>query len=645
MHSTMNPEPRAGADPVGVVFAHALQLYRQGALEQADAGLGKLLAMQPTHFDALHLQGLIASRLGQPKRAVELIRRAIGQNAAVAAAHRHLGNALRDLGRFEEALDSYTKAIECRGDFKQAYVNRAMTLLILRRAMQALVDLDRAIALGAADAQVHLYRGSALIDLKRPAEAAVSCERAIQLQADLPDAYVNHGTALYLLGSFEAAAASCERAVHLKADHAGAHAYRGAALLALRRLDDALASLDTSVALDPQNAFAHNVRALCLLGLQRPQQALESCERAIALRPDLADAYNTRGLALSDSLRFEEAVASFDESIALQPQLSEPHFNQGLVYLRRGDFERGWELYDRRPMIDRGALLGGTVHLWDGSQEIAGKAVFTYAEQGLGDTMQFCRYAILLRERGARVVLGIQDGLRPLLRGLGPGIDVIGLGEDPGDVDFHCPLLSLPRAFGTRLCSIPSTVPYLRPDPARVSRWRERLGAHGRLIGVRWQGSTGRADAGRSFHVRHFEAIARVPDVRLVSLQKGAGSEQLFDLPASLQIEDLGENFEPEGADAFLDVAAVMQCLELIITSDTSIAHLAGALGRPTWVLLKHVPDWRWLTERDDSPWYPTMRLFRQSRPGDWAGVFDRLRDELWTPAAQRLPDRSRRTM
>lgn len=620
---------RLASDVGSTVFGRALQFYQQGDLEQADACLDELLQLDPKHFDALHLKGLIASRSRRPEFAVELIRRAIGQNASVAAAHRHLGNALRDLGRFEEALNSYTSAIECRRSFKEAYVNRAMALLVLRRPDQALADLDRAIELGADDALVHLYRGSALIDLKRPEEAAGSCERAISRQPNLPDAHVNRATALYLLGFYQEAAASCERAIHLQGNHVGAHAYRGAALHALRRLDEALASLDTAIALDSQNAFAHNLRALCLLDLQRPQQALDSCTRAIALRADLADAHNTRGLALADSLRFEEALASFDQAIALQPQLSEPYFNKGIRYLQIGDFERGWELYDRRPMMDRALSRVGASRPWDGQEEIAGKTVFTYAEQGLGDTMQFCRYATLLRARGARVVLAVQDGLRSLLRDLGSDIVVVGMSESPGDYDFHCPLLSLPRAFGTRLDGIPATVPYLWPEPARVSKWRERLGGHGRLIGIRWQGSTGRADAGRSFPVRHFEAIARIPRIRLVSLQKGSGSEQLLNLPASWPIEDLGADFEPGDTDAFLDVAAVMECLDLVITSDTSIAHLAGALGRPTWVALKQVPDWRWLLDREDSPWYPTMRLFRQSRPGDWAGVFDRMYGEL----------------
>jgi tetratricopeptide (TPR) repeat protein len=620
----MNPRP--AADAVGVAFARALQFYRQGALAQADIDLGELLERDPKHFDALHLKGLIASRLGRPERAVELIRKAIGEKATVAAAHRHLGNALRDLGRLEEALVSYTRAIDCRRDFKEAYVNRAMTLLILRRPALALADLDCAIALGADDAQVHLFRGSALIDLKRPAEAAASCERAIAAQPNLPDAYVNRAAALYLLGSFDEAVASCDQAIRLQRTHADAHAHRGAALYALRRLEEAMASLDRAIALHPQNAFAHNLRALCLLDLQRPQQALESCERAIELRADLADAHNSRGLTLGDLQRFEEAEASFDQAIALQPEVSEPYFNKGIRHLQQGDFERGWELYDWRPMRDRAM---SQAQLWDGSREIAGKTVFTYSEQGLGDTLQFCRYAKLLAARGARVVLAVQDNLRRLLRGLGPGIEVVGLAEIPGDFDFHCPLLSLPRAFRTRLDSIPATVPYLWPDAARVSTWRERLGTHGRLIGIRWQGSTGRADAGRSFPLRHFEAIARIPGVRLLSLQKGAGSEQLLELPASWQVEDLGADFEPGGADAFLDVAAVMECLELVITSDTSVAHLAGALGRPTWLALRQVPDWRWLLDREDSPWYPTMRLFRQHRPGDWAGVFDQIHREL----------------
>jgi tetratricopeptide (TPR) repeat protein len=547
----------------------------------------------------------------------------------VAAAHRHLANAFRDLGRLEEALGSYGTAIELRRDFKEAYVNRALVLLLLHRPAEALGDFDHAIFLGADDAQLHTFRGSALIDLNRPAEAEASCERAISKQPSFIDAHVNRAASLYLLERYDEAILSSDRALRLDETHGDAHAHRGAALYALRRLDEALACLERATALNPKSAFAHNLRALCLLDLQRPEQALESCDRAIALSPHLADAHNTRGLTLGDLQRFEAAVASFDQAIALRPGVAEPYFNKGIRYLQAGDFHQGWELYERRPIANRPAPFSARAGtLWDGTQEIAGKTLHIYSEQGLGDTVQFCRYAKLLEARGARVILAVQETLCTLLRGLGPHIEVIGSSQIPRDYDFHCPLLSLPRALGTRLDSIPAGVPYLRPDPVRVSKWREWLGMEGRLIGIRWQGSTGRADAGRSFPVRHFERLARIPGVRLISLQKGVGVEQLLE-SRNWQVEDLGSDFEPPGPDAFLDVVAVMELLELVISSDTSIAHLAGALGRPTWLALKHVPDWRWMLDREDSPWYPTMRLFRQPRPGEWGSVFDRMYSEI----------------
>jgi tetratricopeptide (TPR) repeat protein len=609
-------------------FTRALQAYTRGALLEADADLAVLLERTPRHFDALHLRGLVASRRDRLEQAEQLMRQALAVDSTVAAAHRHLGNVLQRRGRPEEALASFTRAIECRQEFKEAYVNRAMTLLRLRRAALALEDFDRAIALGADDVQVHLYRASALIDLARPEEALVDCERAMQLDPRNPDVYLNLGIAQYLLARHLDAAAACGRAIEFAPNHAGAHGHRGAALYALGCLQEALSCLDTALAIDPHNAFALKVRALCLLDLQRPEEALDSCDRAIALRADLADAYNTRGLALADLLRFDAAAASFARAIALQPHVREPYFNKGVRCLQAGDFETGWELYEMRPLPAATALTPAAP-VWDGTQPIAGMTLWVNSEQGLGDTLQFCRYAGLLEERGARVILSVQDNLCALLQTLSTGIEVVGSTHIPPDVDFRCPLLSLPRAFRTRPDDIPARVPYLHPEPSRVTRWRERLQGRGRLIGIRWQGSTGRADAGRSFHVRHFEKIAALPGIRLVSLQKGAGAEQLGGLPASLQIQDLGTDFEPGGPDAFLDVAAVMECLDLVITSDTSIAHLAGALGRPTWVALKRVPDWRWMLDRDDSPWYPTMRLFRQRRHGDWEDVFDRMRVAL----------------
>jgi tetratricopeptide (TPR) repeat protein len=611
------------------LFTRSLDLYRQGAFAESERGLGKLLELDPGHFDALHLCGVLAAQSGRPERAVELIQTAIRTNANVAAAHRHLGNSLCDLGRFEESLASYGRAIALRADFKEAHVNRAMLQLTLCNSAAALADFDRALNLGANDAQVHTMRASALLNLARPAEAIASCDLALACDPHFAFAYINRAAACYVLGYHRQALESADKAVELRPDDSDAHGHRGAALYALHRLDEALDSLDRAILLRPDSASAHNLRALCLLDQQRPRIALESAERASALRPESADAHNTRGLALSELGQFDAAMASFDRAIALQPRLSEPQFNKGLRYLQSGDFERGFELYERRPPADRGAAEGCDASQWDGIGEIAGKRFLTYAEQGLGDTIQFSRYALLLAARGARVVLSVQEGLCALLRSLGSNIEVIGAAERPTDIELQCPLLSLPHLFGTRIETIPAPCPYLQPQPERVARWRERLGSGGRLIGIHWQGGTGRADAGRSFPLRYFAFIAGIPGVRLISLQKGPGTEQLRGLQGDWRAEDLGPQFDPVGAEAFLDAAAVMAALDLVITSDTSIAHLAGALGRPTWVALKQRPDWRWMLEREDNPWYPTMRLFRQPEPGAWAPVFDGMRREL----------------
>ncbi len=571
------------------LFACALELYRQGAFAQADLALSHLLERVPGHFDGWHLRGVLASRRGRPDQALEWLGRAIRLNSEVPAVHRHLGNALRELGRLEDALASYGTAIGYRNDFTEAFVNRGMTQLMRQHPAHALDDLNRAIDLGADDAQVHAYRASALIGLNRPLEAARNAAIAVARDPKNIDAHVSLAIALQLLARYPEAVASCDRAI----------------------------------AIDSGSALAHAVRALCLLDLQQPDAALQSCDRALALRADLAEACNTRGLVLGTMQRVEEALASFDQAIALRPELCEPYVNKGVLHLLGGDFEHGWELYGRRPCRAPYAAATQRLPLFDGTQDVAGKTVLVHAEQGLGDTIQFCRYANLLRGRGARVILAVQSSLCSLLHSLGEDIVIVGTNDVAPRADFRCALLSLPHAFSTRLQTIPSAVPYLRPDPVRVASWRRRLGGDGRLIGIRWQGSTGRADIGRSFPLQHFERIAAIPGIRLISLQKHSGTEQLARLPRSWQVEELGPDFESSDTDAFLDVAAVMECLDLVITSDTSIAHLSGALARPTWVALKKIPDWRWMLDRADSPWYPTMRLFRQSEAGNWQSVFE----------------------
>jgi hypothetical protein len=260
--------------------------------------------------------------------------------------------------------------------------------------------------------------------------------------------------------------------------------------------------------------------------------------------------------------------------------------------------------------------------------DVKGKTILIYDEQGLGDTILFVRYLPLLLEKGAKVLLAPQPSLRQLLHTLGPGVRIVSLVDTTLEFDFHTPLASLPLAFGTEADNIPVPIPYLKAEPDRVSFWRSKLGDNGFKIGICWQGSTHKIDRGRSFPLALFHDLAKIEGVRLVSLHKGAGESQLENLPNGMVVEKLGEDFDT-GDQAFLDSAAVINCCDLVITSDTAIAHLAGALGASTWVVLKWVPDWRWQLERKDSPWYPSLQLFRQSQPGQWQPVFVEMENSL----------------
>jgi Tfp pilus assembly protein PilF len=442
-------------------------------------------------------------------------------------------------------------------------------------------------------------------------------------------ALVREGLALRAARRLDAALAAFERAIENQPDHVPAHVNRSGILRELGRPREALESSERALALEPAFAPAHCNRGLALNDLDRPLEALESYDRAIAIDPAFAAAHGNRGKALQALDRPDEALAAYQQVISLQPDSAQAHLNAAHTHLMLGQFERGWELYEWRKKL--ASPMGSRAFaepLWLGSDDLAGKRLLLHWEQGLGDTIQFCRYARLARERGATVTLMVQRNLHRLIRTIGANLEVrteIRLGE----FDFHCPLLSAPLAFRTRIDSVPAGTPYLSAEADRVSRWRERIGVSDFKIGISWQGNKqSPADRGRSFPLRQFERLAMVPGVRLFSLQAGPGKEQLREIPASMRVLDLGDDFDG-GADAFVDSAAVMQSLDLVITSDSALAHLAGALARPAWIALQHVPDWRWLRDREDSPWYPTLRLFRQPQRGRWDEVFESIETML----------------
>jgi hypothetical protein len=390
----------------------------------------------------------------------------------------------------------------------------------------------------------------------------------------------------------------------------------------LGRLQSALEAYDRALALDPSQAFLDLIRGDVLQSLLRYGEAVNAYNRFLGQEPDLAEAWNSRALALQNLGRLEEALQSYRHAEALAPEFAPARLNRGLCHLLMGDFARGLPLYEwRKRMPQPMEARTYAQSLWTGAEDIRGKALFAYVEQGLGDTIQFYRYVSFALARGAKVILSVPDRLVALLNSATPAVEVIGWGQVPAQFDVHIPLAGIPLAVGMRVETIPSSDHYLIAEPERVARWKSVIGSHGFRIGVAWQGiETVRGLEGKSFPLAVLAKIAALPGVRLISLQKGEGADQLDHLPSGMAIERY--DFD-EGPHAFLDTAAMMKACDLVITADSAPAHLAGALGVPAWVVLKHVPDWRWFLDRDDSPWYPSVRLFRQPETGDWDSVFE----------------------
>jgi tetratricopeptide (TPR) repeat protein len=434
----------------------------------------------------------------------------------------------------------------------------------------------------------------------------------------------NLGTALKALNRLEEAVAGFNRAIQLKPDYAEAYSNRGNALQSLGRLDDAVASYDRAIALRPGDAEFHSNRGNALLGLNRADEALASHDRAIQLRPEHAEAHSNRGYALQALNRLDAAVASYDRAIQLQPGHAEAHWNKALTLLIAGDYENAWPLYEWRWKREGATGLRRTFPqpLWLGTGSLRDKTILLHSEQGLGDTLQFCRYATLVAGLGARVILEVPAPLAGLLRDLEGVAELIARGDPLPRFDFHCPLLSLPLAFRTTLANVPSPRGYLRADPARLSQWTATLGhRNGPRAGLVWSGSarTGydqRRSLGLAQLLRHLPQ-----DWSYVCLQKDLTA-------ADREILQQHPNVRHWPND-FSDAAALVQLMDVVITVDTSLAHLSGALGQRTWVLLPFSPDWRWLLERPDSPWYPSARLFRQETPGDWESPLAKLAGAL----------------
>jgi tetratricopeptide (TPR) repeat protein len=613
------------------LFADGVKLHQAGRLADAETAYRRILAALPDHFDCLHLLGLIFLQRGDHASAVEQLDAALARDPGNGVALNNRGIALKGLKRFDDALVSCDRALAVQPDYAGAIANRASILQLLRRFDDALASYDRLVALEPQSMAAHANRGDVLCELKRFEEALASCERALALRADIAEVHANHGNALFGLKRYGEALASYDRALALRPAMAGLHYNRGNALHEMRRFDEALASYDRALAFRPDHAEAHYNRGNALHVSQRFDEALASYDRALVLRTDYAEAIANRGATLYDLQRYDEALASYDRALTLRPHFADAHYNEAMCRLLLGDFDRGWQKHEWRWETEqlRKSNRGFPQPLWLGSDAIAGKTVLLHAEQGLGDTIQFCRYAPLVAARGAHVVIEVQKPLRRLMETLAGVARVISRGDPLPAFDLQCPLLSLPLALRTHLETIPATVPYLAAPESKVRAWADRLGRHAQpRIGLVWAGNprkelpgANRIDGQRSIAFDQLAPLVRLTGCSFYSVQKG--DEAVRQIRASA-LRDVVVDWTDDLHD-FSDTAALIENLDLVISVDTSVAHLAGALGKPFWLLNRHNTCWRWLIDRNDSPWYPTARLFRQQAAGQWDPVIARV--------------------
>jgi tetratricopeptide (TPR) repeat protein len=603
---------------------HALTLHQSGRLLDAETEYRRILKIDPQQFEALHFLGLIEAQRQNFEEADRLMSRSLKINARTADAFANHARVLNALKRPKDALAACERALVLNPRLPSALVSRGNAFLECNRYQQALESYDGALTITPNNGAVWANRGKVLLALRRQDDAAASYQNALKLSPDLPEALIGHGNAMRELERYEDALASYSRLLSGTPDHVEVLISRAQVLGLLRRFSEALEDCARALAIMPENVSALVTFGDALIAIGRPEEALAYFDRALALQPDHVIALNNRTIALQALDRHQEALIYLGRAQDLAPQYADAHLNEALVRLYLGDFPTGWTKYEWRWKCKYWPEKPRTFArpLWLGQRSLEGRRILLHAEQGLGDTIQFMRYAPLVAALGARVVLEVQPPLKVLALEMNEIECVVGRGEPLPECDFHCPLLSLPLAFGTDLANVPARVRYLAAPPGRTELWTGRLRRRASLrVGLAWSGNRGHArDAGRSLSLAQLEPVLELANIEFVSLQKDIRDHDIVALSRFPQIV----NPAPEFRD-FGDTAAVISQLDIVIAVDTAVAHLAGALGTTLWMALPFSGDWRWMQDRNDSPWYPSARLFRQARPGDWDGVMAEL--------------------
>jgi len=623
----------------GVHYNLGNALRAAGRRREAAACFRAAARHRPDNAEAFNNLGITLREMGERERAAVGFRQALALQPDHPEAHSNLGLALTDGGRDAAATASFARAVRLRPGRHDLRYNLAVALKGQGRTAEALHALRRCAALRPEHAEAWFTQANILREDERAGDALPFFGRALALAPEHLEARNNLGLALTGLGLPEAAETALKRVLAVRPDYAEAFNNLGAALKEQERLDESVRSFRHALSVRPDFPEGHINLGVALKAQGHIDEAMEHYRRAIEPGAAPPYAYYNMGNAFQARGDLDRAIASFRQAVERDAEYVDAHWNLSLAQLTRGDFEDGWRRYEWRWRNKNTPPRDFAQPQWAG-EDIAGRTILLHAEQGLGDTLHFVRYAPLVAARGARVILEVQPPLVRLFAPLaGQGVArIIAKGEPLPDFDVHCPLLSLPLAFGTRLETIPADVPYLHPDPRDVAAWRERLPEGGpRKVGLVWAGNPRKevpganaVDRRRSIALDQLAPLAGAPGVRFYSLQKGDdAAAQLRRPPPGLEVAD-----PMDQVGDFADTAALVSRLDLVIGVDTSVIHLAGGLGRPVWVLSRFDGCWRWLSDRDDSPWYPTLRLYRQEEPGNWTPVIERLARDLRAWAA-----------
>jgi tetratricopeptide (TPR) repeat protein len=621
---------QGASSAVQVVAAEALQYHRAGLLNDAERLYRQVLTADPRHADSLHLLGIVCRQTGRHDLAVGMFRSAIAINANAASYHSSLGDVLQKQRRVDEAVACYRRALDLRPDLPEAHTDLGDVLQKQGGVEEAVACYHRALSLRPEYPEAHTSLGNALQQLGRLDEAISCARRALDLRPDYPEAYNNLGNALKQEGQLDEAVVCYRRALDLRPDLPEAHNNLGTALKQKGQLDEAVACARRALDLRPDYLDAHNNLGLALREQGRLDEAAACYRSALDFEPDYLDAHINLGTTLREQERLDEAVTCYRTALHLKPDFADAHVGLAMALLARGDMTAGWEEYEwrwKQPGTIK-ARRNFAQPQWRG-EAAAGQTLLIHAEQGFGDTLQFCRYATLAAARGLRVIMQVQKSLVRLLRSLSGAGLVMGIGDELPAFDLHCPMLSMPLALRTTITTIPSATCYLHADEVQSATWRTHLASkanQGPRIGLAWAGNprihspdAAAVDRRRSLPPDRLAPLFEVPGLHFVSLQHGGPVA-----PTRFLLTDFMHEM-----DDFADTAALIANLDLVISVDTAVVHLAAALGKPVWMLDRFDPCWRWLVGRRDSPWYPTLRLYRQPHPGDWHSVIAEVARDL----------------